>query len=72
MKVLRIKNPLNDSIVAMASCNTAFIDENFYQNAFHEDKTNKNYKAFPVNIVIVKIDWIISTPEGKAFLLAIH
>jgi hypothetical protein len=26
-KVLRVKNPLNDNIVAMASSNTAFIDD---------------------------------------------
>ena len=72
MKVLRIKSPLNDTIVAMASCKTAFIDEEFYQSQFNEDKKNENYKAFPVNVVIVKIDWIISTNEGKRFLLAIH
>ena len=31
-KVLRVKEPLNDSIVAMATSNTAYIDDDFYKN----------------------------------------
>jgi hypothetical protein len=67
-RVLRIKEPLNNRIIAMASSHTAFIDDKFYKESFFENKRNLNYKAFPVEIVSLKINWIISTPEGKEFL----
>jgi hypothetical protein len=35
--VLRVKAPLNDSIVAMASSPTIFIDDNFYFKKFGEN-----------------------------------
>jgi hypothetical protein len=35
-KVLRIKYPMNDSIVAMATSSTAYIDDDFYKNKFGE------------------------------------
>jgi hypothetical protein len=70
-KVLRVKEPFNDSIIAISSSSTAYIDEDFYYKEFG-DKQNADYKAYPVNIVSLKINWIISTPEGKEFLQSIH
>lgn len=36
-----------------------------------EDKNDKNNKSFPVNVVAMRIDWILNEPEGKKFLFAI-
>ena len=70
-KVLRIKEPINDSLIAMAPSNTAYVDDDFYRNRFGEDVTDPTNKAFPVNVVSLRIGWIISTNEGKQFLQAI-
>jgi hypothetical protein len=60
-KVLRIKEPMNDSLIAMAPSNTAYVDEDFYKNRFGEDILDTSTKAFPVNVVSLRIGWIIST-----------
>ena len=62
---------MNDSIVALATSNTAYIDDDFYKEKFGENLKDEQKKAFPVNIVSMKINWIISTQEGKDFLWAI-
>jgi hypothetical protein len=62
---------MNDSIVALATSNTAYIDDDFYKEKFGENLKDEQKKAFPVNIVSMKINWIISTKEGKEFLWAI-
>jgi hypothetical protein len=36
-----------------------------------EDKNDKNNKSFPVNVVAMRIDWILNEPEGMRFLFAI-
>jgi hypothetical protein len=66
-----VKSPLNESIIAIASSPTTFIDEDFYRKEFG-DLHSPEYKAYPVNVVSFKINWIISTPEGKEFLQSIH
>ena len=62
---------MNNSIVAMATSSTAYIDDDFYKNKFGEFAKEDQKKAFPVNVVAMKINWIISTKEGKYFLQAI-
>ena len=57
-KVLRVKKPLNDSIVGLATSSTAYIDNDFYTKNFGE---KPDYKAFPVNIFCMRIDWVIDT-----------
>ena len=39
-KVLRIRKPLNEKIIAMESHHTAFIDEDFYKEKFEEKANN--------------------------------
>ena len=67
-KVLRVKKALSDNIIALATSATTYIDDDFYQNKFGEDKKNPNFKAYPVEITSLPIQWIISTTEGKDFL----
>ena len=52
---------MNDSLIAMAPSNTAYVDEDFYKNRFGEDILDTSTKAFPVNVVSLRIGWIIST-----------
>jgi hypothetical protein len=66
--ILRVNKPLNDTIIAIASSPTLYVDDIFYRNVFKEDKTNPYYKAYPVDIMALKIDWIVSTENGRAFL----
>ena len=69
--ILRVKNPLNDSIIAIDSSPTLFVDDIFYREKFKEEKLNPHFKAYPVDILALKIDWIISTSQGKEFLQAL-
>ena len=70
--VLRVKKPINETMVAMGSSHTLFIDEEFYLRKFGEDINDSSLKAFPVEIVCLRIDWIINTQQGLKFLQAIN
>ena len=70
-KVLRVKKALSENIVAIATSQTTYIDDEFYVKEFGENKQNQNFKAYPVEIISMPIQWIISTPEGRDFLQAI-
>jgi hypothetical protein len=39
-KLLRIKEPFSESIVAMAPSHTAYVDDIFFREKFGEDKEN--------------------------------
>lgn len=70
-KLLKVAEPMNDNIVAMATSHTAYVDDLFFEEKMGEDKTNPKYKVHPVEVLSLKIGWIINTPEGKEFLQAI-
>jgi len=36
-----------------------------------EDKTNKQYKSLPVNVVALNVEWILQSPQGIDFLHAL-
>ena len=67
-KVLRVKRAHSQNIVAMATSNTAYIDEEFYSKRFGENKKNQNYKSFPVEVTSLPVQWILTSQEGKEFL----
>jgi hypothetical protein len=60
-KVLRVKEPLNDTIVTLQASITSYIDEDFYKEKVGEDMDDKDCKGFPVDVVSLKVGWIIST-----------
>ena len=70
--VLRVKAPLNDRIIAMASSHTLFIDDEFFLKKFGENTNDSSLKAFPVEVVCLRIDWIINSQSGQDFLQAIN
>jgi hypothetical protein len=47
-KVLRIKEPLAEHIIAMAASHTTYVDEDFYEKKFGENNKRADFKAFPV------------------------
>ena len=67
-KLLKINEPINDSIIAMSTSHTAYVDDEFFQKQFGEDKDHEEYKVHPVEVLSLKIGWIVNTPEGKEFL----
>ena len=62
--ILRVKAPLNDRIIAMASSHTLFIDDEFFLKKFGENTNDSSLKAFPVEVVCLRIDWIINSQSG--------
>lgn len=66
-QILRIAEPLDDEIIAIASSPTVYIDQDFYTKQMkeddHENKKAK-YKSYPVKIEALKVGWIINHPEG--------
>ena len=41
---------LGGYIVSMASSRTIYLDDNFYSDSMGEDKIEKQYKSYPVDI----------------------
>ena len=60
--ILRLEEPFSDDIVAMAASRSIYIDENFYTNEMGDQKTNKNFKSYPVNVECLRVGWIIYEP----------
>jgi hypothetical protein len=65
---------LGGDIVSMASSRTIYLDDNFYRDSMGEDKIEKHYKSYPVDISTIKIGWILDSEDdaGKEFLSAIQ
>lgn len=72
--ILRVKEIGDGDIVSMASSRTIYLDDNFYKSSMKEDKVEKQYKSYPVDIQTMKIGWILDTDDdaGKEFLSAIQ
>ena len=71
--ILRVKE-MDGDIVAMASSRTIYLDDYFYKNSMKEDKIEKQYKSYPVDLQTIKIGWILDAEDdaGKEFLTAIQ
>ena len=62
---------MNDTIVKMASSESIFIDERFFREKMDERKNEVNYQMYPVNIVAMRMQWIINHKYGINFMRAI-
>jgi hypothetical protein len=62
--VQRVKKPLNDNIVAIATTASCTINQDFYVEQMGEiPDSNKNhlrYTNYPVKVVAVPIDWLMN------------
>ena len=63
-QILRILEPLDGEIVAIASSPTVYIDQDFYKSQMNEDENKPKYKSYPVAIEALKVGWLINNPEG--------
>ena len=70
-QILKVRSAEHEKIVRISDSPGVYIDDRFYQNSMGEDKNDKNNKSFPVNVVAMRIDWILNEPEGIKFLFAI-
>lgn len=61
-------NHLNDRIIAMTSSSAVYVDQLFFSNCMGERPENQSH---PVNVVGLRIGWILKEPVGKRFLFAI-
>lgn len=60
--ILRVKE-MDGDIVAMASSRTIYLDDYFYKNSMKEDKIEKQYKSYPVDLQTIKIGWILDAED---------
>lgn len=67
-QTLKIKDEFNDEIVQVDSAFSGYTDDLYFKNVMKEDKKNKTFKNYPVNIWALKCKWIIDTDEGTLLL----
>ena len=67
-QTLKIKKQFNDEIVKVERSFSGYTDDLYFKNVMKEDKNNKRFKNFPVNIWALKCNWIIDTEDGKILL----
>ena len=70
-QTLKVRKQLNKQFVSIERSNRVYVDDAYYKSKFKEDKSNPQYKNFPVKIIAIKADWIIQDEEGKEFLRAL-
>ena len=69
-QVLKLgESPYNDTIVKFSEASSIQIDDHFYKNRMGEVMDNKSY---PVDMLAVRVAWILNMKEGKEFLQSIY
>jgi hypothetical protein len=68
-QILKVKSADYERIVRVTDSPGVYIDDRFYHDHMGEDTTEK--QSFPVNVVAMRIDWILNRPEGRKFLQTI-
>ena len=48
--ILRLEEPFSDDIVAMAASRSIYLDDDFYNRSMGEQKSNIDFKSYPVNV----------------------
>lgn len=49
----------------MASSSCEYVDEKFFSETMGE---NEDFPCYPVNVVALRLNWILKDPKGKEFL----
>ena len=60
---MKVKSADYERIVRVTDSPGVYIDDRFYHDHMGEDTTEK--QSFPVNVVAMRIDWILNRPEGR-------
>jgi hypothetical protein len=69
-QVLRLKSTFSPKIVAMCESTNISTDSKFFEEQMNEVTTG-DYISHSVNVVALKVGWILNTEEGKSFLESI-
>lgn len=62
-QIIKMQDSYNDEIVVMLESSTSYIDQDFF-NRMGEDIDNNSYHSYPVNIVAVRIGWLLNDEES--------
>jgi hypothetical protein len=73
-QVIRVVDSYDEKIIGFCDASCIQIDEAFYRNIMKEVPRSEGvvYKSYPVQIVALRIAWILEQKEGKEFLWAIY
>jgi len=52
----------------MGPAHCIYVDEKYYKDFMGEDKTNVDYSSYPVNVVGLRLGWVLNDVEGKLLL----
>mmetsp|Transcript_8199 Transcript_8199/g.12578 ORF Transcript_8199/g.12578 Transcript_8199/m.12578 type:complete len:151 (+) Transcript_8199:1179-1631(+) len=66
-QTLRVSNQFSEEIVSINRSNHSNIDDLYFSKQMREVK-DKSFKSFPVNVMALKVDWILTDPAGTQFL----
>ena len=58
-QTLKVKQCYSEEIVSVRRSNALNIDDLYFQKMMVEDKTNENYKSYPVEVRAIRVDWIL-------------
>jgi hypothetical protein len=67
-QTLKISSPFNNEIIKVEQSYSGYTDDLYFKNVMKENKENKDYKNYPVNIWAIKCKWILNTEEGQTLL----
>mmetsp|Transcript_1931 Transcript_1931/g.2770 ORF Transcript_1931/g.2770 Transcript_1931/m.2770 type:complete len:131 (+) Transcript_1931:5899-6291(+) len=70
-QILKIAKNYRSGIASIEQSKCFFVDDRYYAEKMGEDKTNKQFKSFPVNVVALNVGWILQSPQGVDFLHAL-
>ena len=65
-QVLCANSTYNTSIVKLAQSSAIYIDQKYFADKM--DDNPNNFHSYPVNVMAIKVGWLINTPQGKEFL----
>ena len=69
-QTLRVSAPVNDTIVAINHGYSTYVDQAYFKKYFKVDE--KYPRSYSVKTVGVECGWILNSPEGYKFLIALN
>jgi len=68
---LQVQEMENDKIAKIVLRSSSHVDNRFFSEIMDENTENLDFKNYPVKILAIKINWILSD-QGEAYLNAIN
>ena len=54
-QILKIDQPLNNTVVKLGHSMSKYVDSNMFKKCMDEDKANKDYQSYPVEVIGIRI-----------------